>query len=168
MNQLALFTMNTQEKVTLKQRVWHSVKNEPGVTSVRIAKILRKSSICSVSPALATLEKQGYVYSYGRGTRNDPKRYYTDLDTFVPIKDRVDLVEDHNCKKVLRQATKGLGIPPRPTLHNPNVQPMLSFGLGAAEPTNKIDAFVSGLTMGEAQALYDRLHSYFGPKQEVA
>jgi len=160
--------MHTQEKVTLKQRVWHSVKNEPGITSVRIAKILGESSICSVSPALATMEKQGYVYSYGRGTRNDPKRYYTDLGTYVPIKDRVDLVEDHNCKKVLPLVTKGLALPPRPTFHKPNVQPMLSFGLGAAEPANKIDAFVSGLPMGEAKALYDRLHSYFGPKQEGA
>lgn len=157
--------MHTQEKVTLKQRVFYSVKHEPGITSVRIAKILGESSICSVSPALATMEKQGYVYSYGRGTRNDPKRYYTDLDTYVQIKDRVDLVEDHNCKKVLPMATAGLALPPRPTFHKPNVPPMLSFGLAAAEPTNKIDAFVSGLTMGEAQALYDRLHSYFGPKQ---
>lgn len=156
--------MYPQEKVTLKQRVWHSVKNEPGITSVRIAKILGESSICSVSPALATMEKQGYVYSYGRGTRNDPKRYYTYMDIYVPIKDRVDLVEDHNCKKVLPPVTKGPAIPPRPTLHKPNVQPMLSFGLGAAEPANKIDAFVSDLTMGEVQALYYRLHSYFGPK----
>lgn len=160
--------MYPQEKVTLKERVWHSVKNEPGITSVRIAKILGESSICSVSPALCTLEKQGYVYSYGRGTRNDPKRYYTDVGTYVQIKDREDLVEDHNCKKVLPLVAKGLTIPPRPTLHKPNVHPMLSFGLGATEPTNKIDAFVSGLTMGEAQALYDRLRSYFGPKQEGA
>lgn len=168
MNQLDLFIMNTQEKVTLKQRVWNSVKNAPGITSVRIAKILGESSSCSVSPALATMEKQGYVYSYGRGTRNDPKRYYTDVGTYVPIKDREDLVEDHNCKKVLPLVTNGLAIPPRPTLYKPNVQPMLSFGLGAAEPANKIEAFVSGLTMGEAQALYDRLHSYFGPKQDGA
>lgn len=160
--------MYPQEKVTLKQRVFYAVNHEPGITSVRIAKILGESSICSVSPSLATMEKQGYVYSYGRGTRNDPKRYYTDLDTYVPIKDREDLVEDHNCKKVLPLVTKGLALPPRPTFHKPNVQPMLSFGLGAAEPTNKIDAFVAGLPMGEAQALYDRLHSYFGPKQEGA
>lgn len=157
MNQLILFIMNTQEKVTLKQRVWNSVKNEPGITSARIARILGERSLCSVSPALATMEKQGYVYSYGRGTRNDPKRYYTDVGTYVPIKDREDLVEDHNCKKVLPPVTKGLAIPP-----------MLSFDLGAAESTNKIDAFVSGLTMGEAQALHVRLHSYFGPKREDA
>lgn len=163
MIQLNLFTMNTQEKVTLKQRVWQAVKNETGATSVRIARILGEDTLCSVSPALATLEKQGYLYSYGKGTRADPKRYYTDLDTYVPVKDRDDLVENYNCKKVLPMVARN-PIPPRPTL----AHPMLGMLLSAPEPTNKIDAFLAGLTMGEANALYDRLHGYFGPKQQAA
>lgn len=167
MNQLSLFTMNN-EKITLKQRIWTAVKNEQGATAIRIAKILEEDRSIGINPALSTLEKQGYIYSYGRGTKADPKRWYTDQETYVPIKDRDDLVEDHNCKKVLPLVPAGTIIPPRPTLYKPNVQPMLGFGLPYGGHTNKIDAFMSCLTMSEAQALYDRLGTYFGPKQEAA
>lgn len=157
-------------KITLKQRIWAAIKNEAGATSIRIAKILEEKGLSSITSALNTLEKQGYVYSFGKGTRVDPKRYYTDLDTYVPVKDRDDLKEDYNCKKVLPMAVKGAAIPPRPSLYKPNPQLTLGFGSQAVPnlPTNKIDVFLSGLTMGEAEALYHRLGGYFGPKQKAA
>lgn len=156
--------------ITLKQRVWQAIKNEAGATSIRISKVLEEKNISSVTSALNTLEKQGYIYSYGKGTKADLKRYYTDLDIYVPIKDRDDLKEDYNCKKVLPMAVKGAAIPPRPSLYKPNPQLMLAFGPQEVPnmPTNKIDVFLSGLTMGEAEALYHRLGGYFGPKQQAA
>lgn len=156
--------------ITLKQRVWTAIKNEAGATSIRISKILEEGTLHSVSPALSTLEKQGYIYSYGKGTRADPKRYYTDLDTYIPVRERDDLVENIHCKKVLPMAVNGAAIPPRPSLYKPNLPMTMGFGSQAVPnlPTNKIDVFLSGLTMGEAEALYHRLGGYFGPKQKAA
>lgn len=153
-----------QQNVSLKQRVWTAVKNEPGATAARIAKILEEPTLNSVSPALNTLKRQGYIYSYGKGYKGEPKRWYTDQDTYVPVSDRNDLVLDKHVRKVLPKSGKSpymVNVPPR-LCHSPS---LLGFG---SSSNSKIDAFVNGLTMGEANTLYDRLHGYFGNKKQVA
>ena len=165
MSQLTLFTnMNTEkENVTLKQRIWETIRGEPGATAKRIQAILSEDNTNSVNPALSVMEKQGYVYSYGRGTKNNPKRWYTDYDTFKPLDEMGNLAEDRNCKKVMPHlVSKKVVIPQRPTLHNPMAG---GLSLGLAEKGQResiIDSFVNNLTMGECTALYKRLHAYFG------
>ena len=161
MSQLTLFTnMNIEkENVTLKQRIWETIRGEPGATAKRIQAILSEDNTNSVNPALSVMEKQGYVYSYGRGTKNNPKRWYTDYDTFKPLDEMGNLAEDRNCKKVMPHlVSKKVAIPQRPALHNP-----MAGGLEEKyQRESSIDSFVNNLTMGECTALYKRLHAYFG------
>ena len=134
-------------QIPLKMRVWAAVRNQPGNTVQEILAYLKTDKRSSVASALTVLEFNEVVYSVGGNA--SPKKYFTDLEVYDPIK-----ASHHNYRK----SVMNLKLPStKPAVKSPKPIEVVS-----ATSSDKIEALFDTLTLNECRDLYQRLHTIFG------
>ena len=139
-------------QIPLKMRVWAAVRNRPGSTVQDILNYLKSDKRTSVAPILTLLEHADLVYSTGNGGFKDPKKYFTEDETFDAQKAKY-----HHYRKYIVNPL--LNIPKLPK--KPSTKPEV---ISETPKTNsdRLEALFDTLTMNECRALYQRLHTFFG------
>lgn len=122
---------------TIAERLWRTIKEEPGLTAAQLHKRHTAIPRGSVSSQLAMMEQRGMVYvkgTKGQGPRGTTKAYYTDMETY-----------------------QRLPAPERTTHQAPPPAPAAETNRQVVDVSIDLDS----LTIREARALYLKLKELF-------
>jgi hypothetical protein len=126
-------------KVTLLQRVWAQVRNNPGITANKIMSSLSDAPASSITSALSKLDQAGVIYSTGLGTSNDRKEFFTEYEQYLSP---VELMKKQQAVPDVKQKLV--------------VDPIYP-----STAQSKTDQIINTISLAEARELHKRLNEIF-------
>ncbi len=138
-------TNNTSPKLTLKMRVWATIRNNPGMNSKEIWAKFPDDGQSSISSILSTLDFSDVIFST-KAPGETTKRYYT----------------SHEAYPAKKAATRKPAVKAYLELQQIKLVDTPTIPQEITTTDHRIEELFNTLSLNESRQLYKRLQSIFG------